>query len=137
MNDYNRTVTGAEKFVSGIIILGMIFGVSSCIVSGGPDEDNVSSSYSSSSSKPDAVDAAYSLCAMMDNTRLVSECEIKGWGSTVDVTIDTVGSEAVQMCSDTTSLIAGKTTLFSGKGWKLRIFSPYSGDRPLATCTLR
>jgi hypothetical protein len=67
---------------------------------------------------------------------VATECEVKGWGSTVDVRIDTTGTEARKMCPAMVNLLAQQKLSFAGK-WKLRIFSPYRGDHPIAVCTLK
>jgi len=84
----------------------------------------------------DVIDDAYRLCKMMEGTGLTTQCEVKGWGSTVDVTIDTDGGEARRICVGVADMMAKKTRTFAGK-WKLRIFSPYSGEKPIAVCNLR
>jgi hypothetical protein len=84
----------------------------------------------------DVIDDAYRLCKAMDDTGLTTQCEVKGWGSTVDVRIDTNGAEARKICTGVVDMMAKQTRTFAGK-WKLQIFSPYSGDRPIAVCTLR
>jgi hypothetical protein len=84
----------------------------------------------------DVIDDAYRLCKAMDDTGLATQCEVEGWGSTVDVTIDTNGAEARKICAGVVKVMAKQTRTFAGK-WKLRIFSPYSGQRPIAVCTLR
>lgn len=84
----------------------------------------------------DVIDDAYRLCKAMEATGLTTECEVKGWGSTVDVTIDTSGSEGRKICAGVADMMAKQTRTFAGK-WKLRIFSPFSGQRPIAVCTLR
>lgn len=90
--------------------------------------------------KPDAVSAAFGLCAVFDGTSLTTQCEVKigtlSTPSSVDVTIDTNGSDAKKMCAGIADMIAKQTHSFAGK-WRLRIFSPYSGQRPIATCALR
>jgi hypothetical protein len=84
----------------------------------------------------DVVDDAYRLCSALERTGLTTECEVKGWGSTVDVRIATSGSEARKICSGVVDMMANQTGSFNGN-WKLQIFSPYSGDHPIASCTLR
>ena len=84
----------------------------------------------------DVVDDAYRLCKVMDISGVSTECEVKGWGSTVDVTIDTNGAEARKVCDGVADMMAKKTRTFAGQ-WRLRIFSPYSGKKPIAVCTLR
>jgi len=83
----------------------------------------------------EVVDDAYKLCSALEDTGLTTECEVKGWGSTVDVRIATSGGEAMKICSGIVNMMAKQTRSFNGK-WKLQIFSPYSGDHPIASCTL-
>jgi hypothetical protein len=42
---------------------------------------------------------------------------------------------ARRICSGLVDMVADKAKSFDGK-WKLRIFSPYSGDHPTTVCTL-
>jgi hypothetical protein len=82
----------------------------------------------------DGVDAAFRLCAVFERTGLISKCEVDGWGSTVDIKMDRSSSEARKICSGAADIM-GQPSSFGGR-WKLRIFSPYSGDQPIATCNL-
>jgi hypothetical protein len=84
----------------------------------------------------DAVDNAYRLCAAMDKTGLTTECKVSGWGSTVDVRMDTSGAEARKICAGVVDMMAQQKHSFASK-WKLRIFSPYSSEHPIAVCTLK
>ena len=84
----------------------------------------------------DVIDDAYRVCKAMEGTGLTTRCEVKGWGSTIDVRIDTNGAEARKICAGVANQMAKQTRTFAGK-WKLQIFSPYSGDQPIAVCTLR
>ena len=88
----------------------------------------------------DAVGDAFGVCAVFEGTGLTTQCEVKSatlsTPPSVDVTIDTNGSDARKMCAGVADMMAKQTRSFAGK-WKLRIFSPYSGQRPIAVCTLR
>jgi hypothetical protein len=84
----------------------------------------------------EAVDNAFRLCAVMEKTGLTTECKVSGWGSTVDVRLDTTGAEARKMCAAMVDLLVQQKLSFGGK-WKLRLFSPYSGEHPIAVCTLK
>ena len=88
----------------------------------------------------DAVGDAYGVCIVLEGTGITTGCEVKSatlsTPPSVDVTIDTNGSEARKMCVGVADMMAKQTRSFAGK-WKLRIFSPYSGQRPIAVCTLR
>ena len=84
----------------------------------------------------DAVDDAMRICKVMEATGDSTGCEVKGFGSTVDVTMNTDGAEAKKTCLGIASFMAEQTHSFGGE-WKLRIFSPYSGEKPIAICTLQ
>jgi hypothetical protein len=88
---------------------------------------------SSSERKPDAVDDAYRVCTAMMNTNLVSKCDVNGWNSSVDVRIDTSGEEAIKICTSSVEQVSQYTERLTGK-WKLRVYSPFSGDNVLAEC---
>lgn len=87
------------------------------------------------SSTEKVVEDAYRLCTALERTGLTSECEVKGWGMTVDARIDTSGPGAIKICEETAGMMSKHTNSFKGR-WKFRIFSPFSGDHPLAVCTL-
>lgn len=85
----------------------------------------------------DAVDSAYLLCQVIDNTGLSSQpCEVSGWSGTVTATIDTTSGEARIMCAGMASQLRAKGILFSGRQWTLQIKSPYSGGNSIAYCNL-
>lgn len=83
-----------------------------------------------------AIDDAYRVCTALNNTGLTSECQVKGWGHTIDVRIDTTGIEARKICDGAVKTISQMTRNFKSE-WKLRIYSPFSEDHPLAVCVLR
>lgn len=86
-------------------------------------------------SKPDPVGEAYVICEVMKNTGLTTRCDVRGGGKTVDVRMDTTGGEARKICSGVANQVRdGVGAGLSSKQWKLRIFSPYSGDEPIAVC---
>ena len=87
----------------------------------------------SNAARADAVEDGYRLCASLERSGLLTECEVHGWGSTIDIRIDTTSSEARKMCKMISD--AGRNASFNG-AWKLKILSPYSGDKPIAVCTL-
>jgi hypothetical protein len=88
--------------------------------------------------KPDVVDDAMSLCRALEETGQIIECKVDGYGGTVDVTIDTTGHDARQLCPGVTDMLAKHTRNFAiAARWKLRIFSPYSGETPIAKCSLK
>jgi hypothetical protein len=79
---------------------------------------------------------AHALCLVMERSGATTECTVNAWGSTVDARVDTNSREARKMCVGMSDVLAQRKIGFDGR-WKLRIFSPYSGDHPLAVCTLK
>jgi hypothetical protein len=84
----------------------------------------------------DAVDDAIKLCRAMEITGLSTECTTSGYRQSVDVRFNTSAAEAQKICAGMVDVAAKEGLSFGGK-WKLRIFSPFSGDHPIAVCTLK
>lgn len=85
----------------------------------------------------DNVDKALAVCSVFDKTGMLSEsCDISGWNRSVDVKIDTNGSEARKICNGVSSLLEKQGVYFIEKQWKLRIYSPFSNGNTIATCNL-
>lgn len=83
----------------------------------------------------DAVDNAYRVCEVFKNTGISSDCKVKGFGSYIDVSMDTNGREANKICRGVVDQLAGVYSF--NNEWTLRIFSPFSGDNQLASCKLK
>jgi hypothetical protein len=81
----------------------------------------------------DGVDAAFRLCATLESTLPNTECEVDAWESTIDVKMDKSSSKARKICSQADTMTQRGS--FDGK-WILRVFSPDSGENPIAICTL-
>lgn len=82
------------------------------------------------------IDDAYIVCEAFKGTNDVAECTVSSFGKTIDVRIDTSSDEARKICVGTAELAATHTERFAGAGWTLNIYSPYSGDHPIATCPM-
>ena len=82
------------------------------------------------------VEDANRLCSELTATGTTTQCAVKGQGMTVDVRIDTNGPEALKICTGVVESTAMKIGSFRGR-WQLRIFSPFSEERPIATCVLQ
>lgn len=83
-----------------------------------------------------SVNNAYGLCRVFDNTGMLSEpCDVSGWNSSVDVKMDTNGAEARSICRGVVDMMRDSDVSFD-PGWKVRIYSPYSGENTLAQCNL-
>lgn len=84
----------------------------------------------------DTVENAFRLCTVFDATGILSKpCDVSGWNQAVDVSMDTNSSEARKICSAVAELMAQKNIRFD-RGWKIRIFSPFSNGNTIATCSL-
>ncbi|MBB2674536.1 hypothetical protein [Rhizobium lentis] len=85
----------------------------------------------------DAVENAYLLCQVIDNTGLSSSpCEVSGWGGTVTATIDMDSVNARETCTGMIGMLRQKNVRFEGRQWTLQIASPYSGGKSIAFCNL-
>lgn len=85
----------------------------------------------------DDVDKAYSVCAVFNNTGMLSEpCEVSGWDGAVDVTLDTSGAEARKVCRGVAQMLSQQGVFFNERQWKIRIYSPFSDGNTLAVCNL-
>jgi hypothetical protein len=84
----------------------------------------------------DAIAHAHKLCILIDGTNLVSQpCRVASGESAVEATIDMTPHDAKKTCTSIAE-IAKTGGLKFDLGWKLRIYSPYSGDRTIAYCSL-
>jgi hypothetical protein len=88
--------------------------------------------------KRDEIESAYALCWWFDHTKLLSEkCQVSGWNSTVEISINMTVNDAQQLCTALPKNMAQSSFgWFFKPGWQLKIFSPFSGQRPIATCDL-
>jgi hypothetical protein len=84
----------------------------------------------------DAEANAYVICDGLKSTGDASQCTVKGSGLTVDAVINTKSEEAEKICFGVAGEMARYGMSFNGK-WHLRIFSPYSDEKPIAVCALR
>jgi hypothetical protein len=91
---------------------------------------------SPAAAQANSVDSAYKLCSVFDSTGMLSKkCEVSGWASSVDVSIDTTSTEARKICQGVAQMVRGQGIAFD-RGWQIRIYSPFSGDQQIAYCSL-
>jgi hypothetical protein len=81
------------------------------------------------------ADAAAYLCFRMEKTGLTTECEVSGWGETVEIRLDMGGAEARKLCPQLAKIALSKSRALAGK-WQIKLFSPYSGKHPIAVCRI-
>lgn len=86
-----------------------------------------------------AYDYALFICETFEKSD-ASDCKVNSSvfsTSYIDMTLP--GKTPLQAsagCQQLVSVMRQKTKAFSSKEWKVRMFSPFSGNRPIATCTL-
>jgi hypothetical protein len=83
-------------------------------------------------------DSARAICKLMEIAGATT-CEIKSnifSTSTIEATLATSPRDASQSCRLIATTMRGQTKSFESKDWKLLIFSPFSGNRPIAACEL-
>lgn len=89
-----------------------------------------------------AFEMASAFCELMRGTPKVSECRVESnifSASTVDLTITSglSGPLAWADCVGVAKTLREQAPrAFADQSWLLRYFSPYSGERPIATCDL-
>lgn len=92
--------------------------------------------------RPPPTDHSYEyakvICSILESAGATT-CEVNSnifSTSTIEATLATSPTDAAQSCRLIAATTRGKTTAFQGKNWKLLIFSPFSGNRPIAACEL-
>ncbi len=84
----------------------------------------------------DSIDSAFRLCAFFDNSDLTTdECKVSGWDESVNVTMNVNLGEAKTICKMLAASAKKNRILFT-KDWKLKIYSPFSGKKTIAFCSL-
>lgn len=91
----------------------------------------------SGSALADAIGNAYGICDRMEKLSFVTECkvEVHSEANSINLTIDMSAREAQKTCVG----IAPKLSAYfrtASRWWLLRIYSPYSGNHPIARCSL-
>lgn len=84
--------------------------------------------------KKDSVDYAFDLCEALDATNeLSSKCKVNG--RKIEISADTTTPNAKLLCSSVQSLVIKNGAIFE-QGWLLKIYSPLSGDKTIAECSI-
>ena len=85
--------------------------------------------------QPEITDHALAVCSALKNSG-ATECELTVFSQAIDARVNVSASDAAVLCKGITVLVRQQTTAFNGTEWQIRVFSPFSGDHPLATCPL-
>lgn len=91
---------------------------------------------------PAPIDHSYeyakAICTLLEGAGATT-CEVNSnifSTSTIEATLATSPKDASQSCRFIASTMRSKTNAFQSKNWKILIFSPFSGNRPIAACEL-
>ena len=84
---------------------------------------------------PEVTDHALAVCNSLKNTG-ATECELSVFSQAIDARINVSAADAGTLCTGIAGLVRKQTTAFNGTAWQIRIFSPFSGDHPLASCSI-
>jgi len=83
----------------------------------------------------DEVDDAQRVCTVIESMGAAVECQINGSERAVEVTSSENVADATQFCNSFSGMTAVLSQTLSSD-WKMRIFTPQSGDTPAAVCDL-
>jgi len=83
----------------------------------------------------DDVETAGMVCSVYDSMGASLTCAVSAADKAVDVTIESSDVDPATTCAGFGSSMVHLAQMFSTK-WKLRIFTPDSGDVPAAVCDL-
>lgn len=88
--------------------------------------------------EPSAYEFAQVICKAFEQVGATT-CDINSnilSDSTIETTLAISPSNAALTCKDVAASMRAKTDAFNQKNWKILIFSPFSGNRPIASCRL-
>jgi hypothetical protein len=72
---------------------------------------------------------------LADGTGLSSKpCEVSGFS--INVTFDMASDQARLFCNQVSKIERSADLVFNEPGWRMNIYSPYSGSNTIAFCAL-
>lgn len=81
------------------------------------------------------LDYAYSLCQVVDSSKIASEpCSLSPLSKRIDISVDATPAYARVICKEIAAVLAEKKWILPG--WELHISSPFSGEKSTAYCRL-
>jgi hypothetical protein len=89
-------------------------------------------------SEPSAYEYAGLICKALEQSGATT-CDVNSnllSTSTIEATLPTTPSSASRTCNELAAIMRSKTKAFEAKEWKILIYSPFSGNRPIASCRL-
>lgn len=87
---------------------------------------------------PSAYDLAQYVCEAFKKVG-ASECDVDSnvfTTSYINTTLAIAPHQARVTCNDVAATMRQATNAFTARPWEIRIYSPFSGARPIATCAL-
>lgn len=116
--------------VRGLIVVMAAFLLVAC--SSGTSGTSDTDASGNISRPPDSVDYAYMICHASDSTNMQTEpCSVKT--PNIDIHLAMNASDAQQVCAAIVKAAKEKGWIFESY-WRVRIFSPYASNGPIATC---
>lgn len=88
--------------------------------------------------QPSAYEYAQVVCKAFEQAGATT-CDVNSnilSDSTIETTLATSPASASLTCNEMAAIMRSKTRAFEDKNWKILIFSPFSGNRPIASCRL-
>ena len=83
-----------------------------------------------------SVASALRACQVFDGMGVLSEkCKVSGWNASIELSMDIPGSQAIEICKGAAENMR-KVGLPFDPQWQLKIYSPFSNGKTLATCPL-
>ena len=75
------------------------------------------------------------VCLNAPTGALSEDCKVSGWNQAIDLSLEMTSQNAKKFCIGVSDL-ARKQRMKFDEGWKIRIYSPYSNGKTIATCKL-
>ena len=81
----------------------------------------------------DELAAAQTACDVLDAFVRVTECHVRSFNPSIDITIEASRSEAVGLCKAASKVLVDRVGGIAGKAWTIRVIAPATFT-PSALC---
>lgn len=82
------------------------------------------------------IQNTFKLCKILKQNPLVTECETNGWNLSIDLYANYSVYQAQIACEELQMAMVQNLDAWHFHGYRLQIFSPFSGAHPVAICGL-
>ncbi len=82
------------------------------------------------------IENTFKLCEILQQSTLVTECKTDGWNMRVNLYANYSVFQADLACKQLQMAMVQNPSAWHFQGYKLQIFSPFSGDHPITICAL-